>query len=88
MYRFLHQMLDSLGMLINDDAPLLEDALGRFIFERSLQNPVHSITLEENVLKTCPDMSNVVLGVENDHFRDHQSQGFFVFQTGLFHYIL
>ena len=72
---FLHQMLASLGMLTMMP-PLLEDALGRFIFERSLQNHVHSITLEENVLKTCPDMSNVVLGVENDHFRDHQSQGF------------
>ena len=84
---FLHQMLASIGMLTMMP-PLLEDALGRFIFERSLQNHVHSITLEENVLKTCPKMSNVVLGVENDHVRDHQSQGFFVFQTGLFHDIL
>ena len=49
---------------------------GRLTGNTTLQNHCHSILLEEYVLKTCPGVQKVVLGIEYDQFRDHQSQLF------------
>ena len=77
---FLYQNLTSLGT-VRMIPPLLTDALERLICGRSLQNHAHAITLEEYVLKTCPDVQKVVLGVENGPNRDHLSHFVFVSQT-------
>ena len=55
----------------------------RLIGKTTLQNHAHSITLEEYnvIVKTCPDVQKVVLGVENGHYRDYRSHLFVMFQT-------